>query len=282
MLLDYIALGLLVASLIAILVIVWRKFPVVAAIKTETLKRHQQDRIKKGLFEDRLKRKLRLDKLPPLFKSGDSDRPSVFQRVHTTLKDMEQRYRTRIKEIEPEEAGSSDKKKNALVAEAKKLIDTEQYKEAEAKYIEAISLDSKYAEAYEGLADLYIETKDHEHAEEILQYLIKMHASPEVPESGSHQSGEGTPVSLNKELADYHVELGEIYMATDRRTEALQNFQEASKLEPNNPRVLDQLIQAAISLKAKDTAKEYYTKLKEVNPENEKLKEFQTAIKQLK
>lgn len=281
MLLDYIALGLILVSLIVILVIISRKFPVVAAIKTETMKRHQQERVKKGLFEDRLKRKLRLDKLPPIFKSGDSDRPSVFQRAQAALKEIEQRYRARIKEIEPETIGTSEKKKTTLVAEAKQLIESEQYKEAEAKYIQAISLDSKYTEAYEGLSDLYVETKDHEHAEEILQYLIKMHASPDAP-SADGTTADGAPVSLNKELSDYHVELGEIYMATERRTEALQNFQEAAKLEPNNPRVLNQLIQAAISLQAKDTAKEYYDKLKEVNPENEKLKEFQTAIKKLK
>lgn len=280
MLYDYIALGVICSALIVVTVIVSRKFPVVASIKTETLARHRMERLKKGLMESRLKRKLRLEKLPRFFRGGDDGTPPLMSRIHQTLKELEQKYRTRIREIEPSDSSSSEKKKSTLVAEAVALAEQEAYKEAEEKFIEAISIDVKYVEAYEGLAELYQETKDWEHAEETLKYLIKMHEhGDETPVTADLNAA---PVSLNREVAEYQTELGEVYRAQSRMAEALDSLQEAAKLEPNNPRILDLLIDTALEVGNTEIAAANIKRLKETNPENEKVKEFQQRLKQVK
>ncbi|MBI5037925.1 MAG: hypothetical protein HZC01_04450 [Candidatus Kerfeldbacteria bacterium] len=278
---DYIAIATIAVALIVIVYIVSRKFPVVAAIKTEQLIRHRQERLKKGLMENRLKRKLRLHKLPTVFR-GSEGNPSVFQRLHQTLRDIEQRYRLKIHEIEPTDDADSERKVSTLITEALAKEEAGEYKEAEARYIQAISIDAKSEEAYEGLGTLYMVMKDYEHAVEIYQYLLKLHEAGDAAVAASTDAQSGsTAVSLNATVAAYHVELGEVYQAMQKPAEAHLQFIEAIKLEPNSPRILDLVIESALSLKHKETAETYIKKLKEVNPDNEKVKEFQKAVKEL-
>ncbi|MBW2646907.1 MAG: tetratricopeptide repeat protein [Deltaproteobacteria bacterium] len=218
---------------------------------------------------------------------------SMVKSFYLTLKKLEQKYRTKIREIEPQDKEEQKKSTDILIQEAKTLFEQEKLKEAEGKYIEAISIDSKCSEAYEGLADTYMELKDFEHAKEIYRYLLKMNCSNDATyrhlgaiaaEEGNLKEAEQDylkSISLNEEVAGYHVDLGEVYLAMDDKEKAFGCFEEAVKLEPNNPRNLDHLITTSIALDKKDKAQEYFEKLQKANPENEKLKEFKQQIKEL-
>lgn len=282
---DFVALGIIVVSVIVLGVVISRKFPVIASINTEQLQKNRQDKVKKGIIENRLKRKLSAMQFISLFKGKDEDGGgTIFSRMQRSLKDIEHKYRTRIREIEPAEEESAEKQRMVLLAEAKSLADEEKYKDAENKYIEAISIDSKLTDAYEGLAELYKETKDHEHAKEIYEHLLRTHATTEEGDTSKSdvKPEAGSVVSLNAEVADYHVELGEIHLVMGDTEKAIMCFKEAAKLEPNNPRILDLLIETAVTLEDKELATIHLKKLQESNPENEKLTEFKKAIKQLK
>jgi len=297
MTLDYITIGILVISVGVIIIIVSRKFPTIASINTESLQKHKQDRVKKDIIEDRLKRKLTAMKLRGVIRKNNGEiqkkTGSMVKSFYQTLKNLEQKYRTKIREIEPQDKKEQKKSTEILIQEAKTLFEQEKLKEAEGKYIEAISIDSKCSEAYEGLADTYMELKDFEHAKEIYRYLLKMngcndatyqHLGAIAAEEGNFKEAEQDylkSISLNEEVAGYHVDLGEVYLAMDDKEKALDCFEEAVKLEPNNPRNLDHLITTSIALKKKEKAQEYFKKLQEANPENEKLKEFKQHIKEL-
>jgi len=291
---DFLAIGIIIICIVVVVTVVVKKFPILSSINITALKKHKQDKVKRGLIEDRLKRKFKAFNLRSLSK-GESDKPRspVFEKFYKYLKSLERRYRDRIRAKEPEEKETADKKKIILLTEAKKLTEEENFKEAEDKYIEAISLDSKHAEAYEGLAETYFKMKDFEHAKEIYQYLIKMNAQDSedssskdaVPsKTGLEESNKDLtqPTSLSNQVASHQVDLGGVYMATEDYNKALACFKEAIKLEPNNPRNLDALIEVAIKLEDEILALEYYNKLKEVNPENEKFKDILKEIKFLK
>ena len=294
MIYDFIAIGIIVICIVIIVIIITKKFPVLASINISVLQKYKQDKIKKGLIEDRLKRKFKAFSLRALFKGG-SEKPKspVFENFFKYLKTLEQRYRDKIRTHEPEEKETAEKKKMILLSEAKVLFEEEKFKEAEDKYIETISLDNKYIEAYEGLAETYFKIKDFEHAKEIYGYLIKMNAqdSSEKEDQEGGVSKEGMngkekdypqSTSLSNQVARHQVDLGEVFMATEEHEKALGCFQEAVKLEPNNPRNIDALIEVAIKLEDEKLANEYYNKLKEVNPENEKLKDIAKTIRDLK
>jgi len=236
-----------------------------------------------------LKRKLAAFNLKNLFQSGQSDKKksSFLHSFYRSIKNLEKKYQDKIKEIEPQEENEVGKQKSVLLQEANTLVGQKKFKEAEEKYIDALSLDNRCFEAYTGLAELYVENKDFTHAKEIYEYLLKIH----TPAGATTRKGDDNTreerkdfaqsTTLNSQVAGYQADLGEVYLAMDYHQKALDCFKEAIKLEPNNPRHLDLVIETTIVLKDKKLAEKYYTKLKGVNPENEKLKDFKEKISKL-
>ncbi len=139
-----------------------------------------------------------------------------------------------------------------LWAEAESLEEAGSLNEAEQKYIAAVSLDPQGIENYFRLGQIYVKLKDYEHAKESLEFALK----------------------LNNEAANCHYELALVKKETDDKSGSLQDLQQAVKYDKNNPKYLDTLLAEAIEVKDKFLAWSTYNRLKEVNPENEKLKEY--------
>ncbi len=288
MILDFIAIGVIIACLSVVIYIISRKFPIISSIDIAKLSKHKQEKVKSELMEERLKRKLEILNIKKYFtSSGSSETTKVplIQKMRIFVKELEQRYQKKVTETEDEEL-TNDKKKAILYTEAQELSAHDQDAKAEQKYIEAISLDAKYKEAYQGLADLYLKKKDYDHAKEIFKYLIKLNTTDDASfeHLGQIAKYQGDlaeaekdylqSISLNNRVAGYQADLAEIYLAKGEQSKAFEHFQEALKLEPNNPRYLDMAIETAVALELTEVAKQYYQKLKEVNPENKKLKEY--------
>ncbi|MFA6098292.1 MAG: hypothetical protein WCV50_01385 [Patescibacteria group bacterium] len=284
---DFIAIGLIIIFIGVVVFILAKKFPVISSIDVTGLESHKQEKRKKDLISRRLQRKLGIFKLKQKI-SGSNEiagQDSIFKRFHGFVKKLENQYQEKIRKVEPLEEGSADKKKMVLMHEAKELASQQKFKEAEEKYIEVISLDNKYNEAYEHLAEVYVEQKDYTHAKEIYEFLLKSSSTAKTDDgsgdAGTAIRGQVNAVSLNKEVAEYHIGLGEVFLSLGNTAEAWKNFEEAIKLEPNNPRNLDLIISAAIQLKDKKSALQYIEKLKTANSENEKLDDFKRQADEL-
>jgi tetratricopeptide (TPR) repeat protein len=291
MMLDFIAIGVIIVCLSVVIYIISRKFPIISAIDIKKLDKHKQEKVKSELMEERLKRKLEILNFKKYFSSGTSDTAKVplIQKMRNFLKEMEQRYQKKVAETEVEEM-PNEKKKALILAEAEELLAQDQDTEAEQKFIEAISLDARYKEAYHGLADLYMKKKDYDHAKEIFKYLIKMNVTDDTSfeHLGQIAQSQGDlaeaekdylqSISLNNRVAGYQADLAEVYQLKGDSDKSLHHYQEALKLEPNNPRYLAMAIEAAITLNMNDVAKQFYDTLKEVNPDNKKLKEYRLAL----
>ncbi|MFA6553838.1 MAG: tetratricopeptide repeat protein [Patescibacteria group bacterium] len=295
MILDFIAIGVIIVCLGGVIYLISKKFPIISSIDIQKLSKHKQEKVKSELMEGRLKRKLEVFNIKKYFEpsGGESTGIPVIQKIRNFLKEMEQRYQKKVSEAEVEEL-PNEKRKTILLAEAESLADKDQDAEAEQKFIEAISLDARYKEAYHGLADLYLKKKDYDHAKEIFKYLIKINATDDTSYEhlGQIAKSQGDlaeaekdylqSISLNNRVAGYQVDLAEVYQAKGEQDKALEHFQEALKLEPNNPRYLDLAIEMAIALEKPDVARPYIDKLKEVNPDNKKLKEYRKVLSKAK
>ena len=66
-----------------------------------------------------------------------------------------------------------------------------------------------------------------------------------------------------------------------KKEEALLNFKEAVRLSPNDPKNLDTLFSAAIEVKDKYLANTTFDKLKQADPNNQKLDEIEEKLKVL-
>lgn len=129
MIYDFIAIGVIVICIVIIVMIITKKFPVLASINVTVLQKYKQDKIKKGLIEDRLKRKFKAFNLRALFRGGAGKPKSpVFENFFKYLRILEQRYRDKIRNREPEEKETAEKKKMILLSEAKTLFEEEKFK----------------------------------------------------------------------------------------------------------------------------------------------------------
>lgn len=295
MIYDTIAIAIIIISFVIIIIILSRKFSVIASINTKALPEIKQEAVKDNLLYNRLKRKFAslrnktLSQTEPLknkFQDG-------LKYLYKKITDLENSYRKKVADNKVGNGVVIDNKTKDLLEEAQELSNKEQFEEAERKYISIISLDHKNVEAYKGLGEVYFRKKDYVHAKEIFNHVLKLASLDEEAyvNLGMIAFKEGNleearkdyaqSLALNNKVAVHHIDLGEVCLALGENKKALDCFQEAVKLEPNNPRNLDLLLETSIKTKNKKLALETYENFRQVNPENEKLAEFKERIDHL-
>lgn len=256
---DIIPLVIIVFSLVGIIFIIVKKFPVLAAINVESIKSEQEAVKKEKIIASRLERKiLEAGKFlyPLLLPIGRGAR-NLFLQIYAKALELEKKYaRKKEKPAAPVDAGQQIK---TLFFEAEECFNAGKMEEAEQKCIGIIALDHKNIDAYKKLSQVYLEQKNYENAYETFRHLLK----------------------LNPDDTETILDLGSLQKQRGEHEAALANFRRVVELEPTNPKNLDFLIEMSIIVKNKDLAKETFLKLKEVNPENQKLAEFEEKIKEI-
>jgi tetratricopeptide (TPR) repeat protein len=180
-----------------------------------------------------------------------------------------------------------------LLEEAQALAKEDDWKSAEGKYIEVIKIDAKNIEAYSGLGRLYAEHKKYNEARQIFEFLLKLNvATPELYLDIANLAWEENnldeakiyylkALDLDGTQMIARINLGLIYAEIGDKDSAAQQFGAALELDPKNPRYLDLLAESCIQIGQADLAKRALVNLKEVNPENQKIKEFKKRIEEL-
>jgi len=248
--------------------IIWRiifpKFSRLSLIEIENLPREQQAEIKKEIIQNRLEKKLNKIYKKFLFFLNFFKPLSVkfkkfFNKYREKFLILEQKYILKYRHLIKKEPELVQDKIKKLFISGKELIERKNFKEAEEKFIEIVSFDSKNIEAYKQLAEIYFQQNDLEHTKEILYFIQKIKPNDET----------------------IITQLGIINKSLGQHNEAINNFKNALILIPNNPRNLDLLIEEYIFVKNQFLAEKVLKKLEEVNPENQKIKEFKERIKKM-
>ena len=89
-------------------------------------------------------------------------------------------------------------------------------------------------------------------------------------------------ISLAEDNYLNFLSLAEVYLELDDKQKSLAVAKRALLLAPNNPKVLDFLIELSIIMRDKELAEQYLVKLREVNPDNQNISKFADNIEKLK
>ncbi len=254
---------LIIILLVSIGVILWlviKKLPQLRVVNPDTSTESRDRRKKNEILKRRIERK------------GEKYAGMLSKNAITPMgKALQNAVRTVAGKLTAVERSYQDKKRIAgrsmtdptliqeFLEEAEQFLKEEKYHRAEKRLIDIIGLDQKNGPAYELLGRLYLAKQEYTLAEETLRFLVK----------------------IEKKDASAHAYLGEALIALNRPEDAFPYFGKAITLSPKNPKYLDFYITTAISLKKKHDATTALDRLKEVNPDNNKIEEFEKQIEAL-
>lgn len=261
---DITPLVLVLISLSIIIIIVVRKFSVLANLNVNEIQAEKEARFKEQIISNRLKRNIVKwnVKVMKIFQPIGNAFSQFFKLISKKINDFKEDVDNDRSELTEEELKQKVEK---IFIDAYEFEKKGELSEAEKKYIEIIGLDSKNIKAFENLANIYFKRKEFNEAKQTFGHILKL------TETDNDESG-------NSRI---HFELALVNKAMDDKYEALENIKRALAREPNNPRYLDTMAEISIIIKDKVIALEAFEKLKEVNPENGKLNELESQIRDL-
>lgn len=286
-------------SILTIVAIVVRKFPQLSNVDLESLPQEKEARTKREIMSRRLKN----ESGKMLASMSTVARPvikvwSLSQRKFRLYVDKveglwhhEERTKKRVVQL----AVSEDRelKMHTLLQEASTYLQAGAFEQAEAHYINVISLNPKSTDAYRGLADTYLAKGSVEEAEQTFQFLLKLKpdddaAMAKLAEMAEQQGKVEQAIEyyqqavvLNDSLSPRFYQLAELLVRVKQPEVAREAILSAIELEPKNPKYLDLLIEIGILCSDKDLALQGFNELRLVNPKNQKLQVFQDRIKEL-
>ncbi len=291
--LDIIAIVVLVLSLIGIGFIVFRKFPLLASIDVKATTSPTSER-KVTILEQRLKRKFQT----AFTKVGSVSQP-VWQRTGGLMKkaqhklvDLEHEYKARSLPVwlNRRQRQKVANEVGELLDQARLLIEDEEYRAAEEKALQAVRLDPRSVPAFELLGEIYMETKEFTHAKEVYSYLLKLSGDSDAmyEKMAEADMADGNlaaaeidlkqAIALNSSSMLYHLELAQIERQLGHWEDAFSAIQAAAQLEPNHPKVLDELIEVSLGAGKREYAKDAIAKIKSTNPDNKKIPEWEERL----
>lgn len=282
---NLIPLILILISLSTIIVIVVRKFSVLANLNIETIQAEKEARFKEQILSNRIKRFYYkyIGKLLKIIRPAGDVIRNFFIWSYKKLKEFKENYN---KELETESA--SQQKIKLMLAEAEEMVKNGKLNEAEENYIDIIRLDSKNYSAFKELGKLYFERKDFSEAKQTIEHALKLidqeslALNQESAAAGITGNGAtGKIQNTNIETACLYFELTSVCQAMGNLEGTQDNINKALSIEPNNPRYLDTKLEISIIKKDKLAALDALEKLRNVNPDNQKLLEFEQKIKEL-
>lgn len=246
---------LIIISTIALVVLVIRKIPQLRVIDVESTAEEKLKQMKETLIMERVRR-LTGGKLGGVSKKAGSGMKVISKMGRRTVQKLtalERHYQDLKKQTgEGVHATDPDVVKRML-SQASDLVREERFGEAENKYIEIISHNPKSIPAYEDLGRLYIKMKQYNQAKEAFNFILK----------------------IKDQDASVSTSLGEIALLENNPKLALEYFEKAVVKRPANPRYLDFMIEAALLAGQVEPARRGIDQLRKVNPENQKIEEFE-------
>ena len=245
-------------SLGAIVGIAKQKAPQLSILDPMSSKETRTRETKNALLEERMMRQVEeksrnfwKTSILPIVKSIQEG----FRRLAGKLTALERRY------VAGQRSGKIDSNElHRMIDEAKSSIAAGQYDAAEKELVAVLTHDAKNVEAYETLGRMYLSQGQHAEAKEALEFLVKL-----APKDASVLAA-----------------LGEVLEAEGDMKAAYGFYEKAKTISPNNPKYLDFFITTALEIGERYEAQQAIDHLREVNPDNQKIAEFEEMIAEKK
>jgi tetratricopeptide (TPR) repeat protein len=163
--------------------------------------------------------------------------------------------------------------------EAENFVKDKKFTEAEARFVEVVKLNPRHVGAYRGSGETYAELKQWAQAKETMNFLIKTVAKTGCAHARAAEARQfdlkGIQCSATQaehaEMARDYLVLGGVCQEMQDFRSMQRSFESALLFEPNNPKYLDLFLEACILVGDRENGLRSFEKLKEANPENQKL-----------
>lgn len=257
-----VAIWIALLSVLTMVVVVLRKIPRLRVIDVSSIPEERTRVLKEKIIMEKLERvgKEKMRVVARVSTAAIRGASRVGRRAVQRLYAIEQYYQklNRVATEGQHAYGQEIIKK--MTDEAEKFVREEEYIPAEKIYIDIISHNPKSVDAYEGLGNLYMEKGEVDQARETFQFTLRL--SP-------------NDASVNVSLAELEIKQG-------NQKVALEHLRKAVGKRPKNPKYLDLYIEAALGAGSLKDMRNGLQLLKKVNPENQKIVEFEEQFEILK
>lgn len=236
-----------------------RRFPALAVLDVDNIPEEKEQQIKEKIIKSRIKRKFSyLDKF---FALVGRLFLKISKYIWDSLDNFKKKQEKKIESSMLSGVGEGEQLR-FLFNQVETLIKEEKLEEAEQKLIEMISLDDKNLLAFSELGKLYHFEGKLQEARQTLLYALKL---AEVENLKTDQAELNYNLSLiAKDLKDIDGAILSLLKALDK--------------DAKNPRYLDLMLDLCIIKKDKNLALEYLVRIKEVNPENQNILEWEREV----
>jgi tetratricopeptide (TPR) repeat protein len=271
---NIIPLFLMLISLIIIISIVVRKFPVLASLDVNTIQAEREAKFKEQIISKRLKRSYLkyYFKIINLIKPAGSSVSDFFKYIYKKLVEFKENY-NKQENVKVDIFATIEK----LFTEIDDATKNENQDLVEQKYIKIIGFDSKNIKAFKGLGKLYHDRKDYNESKQTFEHALRLLEKELETQESNGTGGE----NLKEQLSEIYYFLCLVAKDIENFDGSLLNIDKALEIQPNNPRYLDVKLEISIIKKDKNLALEVYEKLAETNPENKKLEELKKKIDEI-
>lgn len=253
---------ILSVALLIIIFIIFRHFPALAVLDVDNMAEEKERLIKEKIIRDRMKRKFSfLDKFFNNLLNLFNRLSNVFWSKLSSLQEGQKKK----KEDKVLSEKSQVEQIDFLFKLADDFIKKENWSEAEKKLIEIITIDNNNFLAFLELGEVYHSEGKLQEAKQTLLYAVKL------SENFSENINQSDVNNLNYSLALINRELNDI-------EGAILSLQKSLEVDANNPRYLDLMLDLCIIKKDKNSALYFLNKIKEVNPENNNIKEWEEQL----
>ena len=259
---EWIFLILILGALGVIGFVLYRKFPQLRVIDVDSIRKERERKVKEQLILSKFQRTggAKLQKVAKASSGAVYSISRHGRRAVQKLYRLEQYYQ-KLKHSSNEGMHSySNETIRTRLEEADALIKQEEYIPAEKIFIDIISHNPKSVDGYEGLGNMYLTSGQLDQARETFMFALR----------------------LSPDDASVNVSLGEIELRQGEPKHALPYFRKAVERRSKNPRYLDYLIDVALQVGSLKDARKGIQTLKEVNPENKKIEEFEARFQKKK
>ncbi|MFN3301832.1 MAG: tetratricopeptide repeat protein [Patescibacteria group bacterium] len=275
MIVDLFLILIILISFFILIKILIGKFPILVKINIQEISKERERKLKFKILEKRL-----LEKLEKI-KSISQSIIDLFKKIENKFLLWEKEYLKKYINVARNIPKELDERVKKISSEANKFLENKNFEEAEKKFLEIILIDPRNLEAYKSLVKIYLEKKKFSQAKRVSKIILKLNKQA-IDWWKTFRRGEKIPQELINEFVSSLINLGIIYKELDKNIQAGEYFKKALEFNQNNPRLLDFLVENSIILNKKKEAEFYLKRLKEVNPENQKINEWEKMIKELK
>ena len=263
---EKIALFLALVSMLAVFIIIIRKFSVLSILNTDNIPGEKEASFKKEIIKKRVDRDLM--RFGRIFLSNTNRLKNKTKKVLTFVEKNLWTLKSNYLKNRP----LSLEKKSELIKDLFKEAEIAEKQEdeilAEAKYLDIINLDQKNLRAFFFLGEFYYGSAKLTEAIQTLSFALKL---------AIKERREGS-LAEDLSVAEIYFSLAKAGRDLERFDYALESIREALDLEPNNPRYLDLILDLSIMKRDKGLAWTYFNKMSAINPENNKLQTWREEI----